>query len=84
MNQNQYQVWICCELYERGYQYKDPPFRYRPIYAVGEYFGIIDHRNREYFKKIGFSMKLLQIKQIERIHDFYSEYEIEVEILLND
>lgn len=84
MNQNQYQVWICCELYERGYQHQDPPFRYRPILAVGEYFGIIDHRYREYYKKIGLSMKLLPIKQIETIHDFYSEYEIEDAIPLNE
>lgn len=76
MNQNQYQVWICCELYERGYQHQDPPFRYRPILAVGEYFGIIEHQYREYYKKIGLSMKLLPIKQIETIDDFYSEYEI--------
>ena len=84
MNQNQYQVWICCELYERGYQHQDPPFRYRPILAVGEYFGIIEHRYREYYKKIGISMKLLPIKQIETIHDFYSEYEIEDAIPLNE
>ena len=84
MNQNQYQVWICCELYERGYQHQDPPFRYRPILAVGEYFGIIEHRYREYYKKIGLSMKLLPIKQIETIHDFYSEYEIEDAIPLNE
>lgn len=84
MNQNQYQVWICCELYERGYQHQDPPFRYRPILAVGEYFGIIEHRYREYYKKIGLSMKLLPIKQIETIHDFYSEYEIENAIPLNE
>lgn len=84
MNQNQYQVWICCELYERGYQHQDPPFHYRPILAVGEYFGIIEHRYREYYKKIGLSMKLLPIKQIETIHDFYSEYEIEDAIPLNE
>lgn len=84
MNQNQYQVWICCELYERGYQHQDPPFRYRPILAVGEYFGIIEHRYREYYKKIGLSMKLLPIKQIETIHDFYSEYKIEDAIPLNE
>ena len=84
MNQNQYQVWICCELYERGYQHQDPPFRYRPILAVGEYFGIIEHQYREYYKKIGLSMKLLPIKQIETIHDFYSEYEIEDAIPLNE
>lgn len=84
MNQNQYQVWICCELYERGYQHQDPPFRYRPILAVGEYFEIIEHRYREYYKKIGLSMKLLPIKQIETIHDFYSEYEIEDAIPLNE
>lgn len=84
MNQNQYQVWICCELYERGYRHQDPPFRYRPILAVGDYFGIIEHRYREYYKKIGISMKLLPIKQIETIHDFYSEYEIEDAIPLNE
>lgn len=84
MNQKQYQVWICCELYERGYQHQDPPFRYRPILAVGEYFGIIEHRYREYYKKIGLSMKLLPIKQIETIDDFYSEYEIEDAIPLDE
>ena len=84
MNQNQYQVWICCELYERGYRHQDPPFRYRPILAVGEYFGIIEHRYREHYKKIGLSMKLLPIKQIETIYDFYSEYEIEDAIPLNE
>lgn len=84
MNQNQYQVWICCELYERGYQHQDPPFRYRPILAVGEYFGIIEHRYREYYKKIGISMKLLPIKQIETIDDFYSEYEVADAIPLDE
>ncbi len=81
---NQYQVWICCELYERGYQHQDPPFRYQPILAVGESFGIIEQRYHEYYKKNGLSMKLLPIKQIETIDDFYSEYEIPDAIPLDE